>query len=77
MPQLLVRDVPEETRENIAVAAHAAGRSMQSELLAALQEKYATKPGRPLIDILLSAGGQESDEDFAVIRDTPVRDFSF
>ena len=75
MPQLLIRDVPEETRSRIAESAAEAGRSMQAELLAAIQERYAPRRKRSLLDILLSAGGGEG-EDLRIIRDTPIRDFS-
>ena len=77
MPQILIRDVPEQTHANIASAAHAAGRSMQSELLATIQERYATRPARSILEILLSAGGSEAEGELAVVRDTPVRDSVF
>ena len=77
MPSILIRDVPASTRENIVAAALAAGRSMQKELLATIQEKYGTSVRQNLVDILLSAGSLEDDEEFVLLRDTPVRDFSF
>ena len=75
MPQLLIRDVPEDVRANIAASAAAAGRSMQAELLAVLQERYSCRQKPSLLDILLSASGG-GNEEYEVVRDTPVRDFS-
>ena len=62
MPQLLIRNVPEETHARIAASAAAAGRSVQAELLALVQERYAPQRRRTILDILLSAGGDDGAE---------------
>ena len=43
MPSITIRDVPEETRDELAARARATGRSLQEYLLAEL-EKLASKP---------------------------------
>lgn len=43
MPSITIRDVPEETRDELAARARATGRSLQEYLLAEL-EKLAGKP---------------------------------
>lgn len=75
MPQLLIRDIPEQTHKNIASAAAQAGRSMQAELLSTIQKHYASPPKKGLLEILMVS--VDDDADFEITRDTPVRDFAF
>ncbi len=76
MPTLMIRNVDESVRREVAVSAARAGRSMQEELLALVNAHYAPHR-RPLVSVLQSAASAEGPGDFAVPERQPARDFSF
>ena len=76
MPTLMIRNVDEAVRREVAVSAARAGRSMQEELLQLVNSHYARRR-QPLVAMLLEAAGDDDSDDFCVPDRQLARDFSF
>lgn len=78
MGQLLIRNIDDDLKQSIRLAAARNNRSMQAEVLAALEERYKPE-SKNFVEILLDAGKVEGPGDFQLPerhRSRPVPDFS-
>lgn len=75
MPQLLIRDVPVETKQALQIRAIRNGRTQNEELLAILSEAlFDTRP--PWFDVVCQVRDEFGGIDLELPPREPARDFS-
>ena len=76
MPQLLIRDVPTETKQALQMRAIRNGRTQNAEALRILNDALFEER-EPWIDVLARARDEFGGADLELPARDPARDFSF
>lgn len=76
MPQLLIRDVPEQTKQALQIRAIKNGRSQNAEVLSILHDALFDNR-EPWLDVLSRTRDNFGGVDLELPAREPARDFSF